>query len=76
MYDTVPLIATTHSIRQYRKIMDKKSKKKIDVLRKRIEKMQRLLHDAKEQMDDPAEVDQLENSLAKAKAEIARLKSA
>ncbi len=76
MYDTVPLLATPHSTGQYRKTMDKKSKKKIDVLRKRIEKMQRLLHDAKEQMDDPAEVDQLEASLAEAKVEIARLKSA
>ncbi len=43
MYDTVPLLATTHSTGQYRKTMDKKSKKKIDVLRKRIEKMQRAL---------------------------------
>jgi peptidoglycan hydrolase CwlO-like protein len=55
--------------------MDKKSKKKIDVLRKRIEKLQRLLHDAKEQMDDPGEVDKLEAALAESKAEIARLKS-
>ncbi len=55
--------------------MDKKAKKKIDVLRKRIEKMQRLLHDAKEQMDDPSEVESLEASMVEAKAEIARLKS-
>ena len=54
--------------------MDKKTKKKIEVLRKRIEKIQRLLHDAKEQMDDPGEVDRLEATLAETKAEIARLK--
>ena len=55
--------------------MEKKTKKKIEVLRKRIEKMRRLLHDAKEQMDDPSEVDRLEAALAETKAEIARLQS-
>ncbi len=55
--------------------MDKKAKKRIEVLRKRIDKLQLLLKGAKEQMDDPDEVVKLESDLAEAKAEITRLKS-
>ena len=55
--------------------MDKKAKKRIEVLRKRIDKLQLLLKGAKEQMDDPNEVVKLEADLAEAKAEMARLKN-
>jgi len=55
--------------------MDKKAKKKVEVLHKRIDKLQRLLKGAKEQMDDPDEVVKLESDLAEAKAEITRLKA-
>ena len=55
--------------------MDKKAKKKVEVLRKRIEKMQILLQCAKEQMDDPSEVEQLQSDIEQAKAEITRLKA-
>lgn len=54
--------------------MDKKAKKRIEVLRKKIEKSQTLLNAAKEQMDDPDEVVQLETQIAEAKAEISKLK--
>lgn len=54
--------------------MDKKAKKRVEVLRKKIEKDQQLLNCAKEQMDDPDEVVQLEKKIADAKAEITKLK--
>lgn len=55
--------------------MDKKAKKRIEVLHKRIDKLQLLLKGAKEQLDDPDEVIKLETDLAEAKAEISRLKN-
>jgi hypothetical protein len=55
--------------------MNKKSKKKLDVLRKRIEKLQLALKGAKEQLDDPDEVVKLEADLAAAMAEVSKLKS-
>lgn len=54
--------------------MDKKAKKRVEVLRKKVDKMQQLLNCAKEQMDDPEEVAQLEKDIAEAKAEIHKLK--
>lgn len=55
--------------------MDKKAKKKVGVLRKRIEKLQVLLGCAKQQMDDPSEVEKLQADIDAAKAEITRLKA-
>jgi hypothetical protein len=54
--------------------MDKKAKKRIDVLRKKITDTQQRLAGAKAQMDDPAEVRQLEQELASAQQEIEKLK--
>jgi hypothetical protein len=54
--------------------MDKKAKKRIEVLRKKIAEMQQRLAGAKAQMDDPAEVRQLETELAAAQQEIENLK--
>ncbi len=56
--------------------MDKKAKKKIDVLRKRIAKLRQQLAGATEQMDDPDEVRLLKDNIAAAEAEIEKLKDA
>ncbi|MEM8865308.1 MAG: hypothetical protein AAGF31_07130 [Planctomycetota bacterium] len=54
--------------------MDKKAKKRIEVLRKKIASTQQLLSFAKQQMDDPDEVKQYEKTIADAQAEIEKLK--
>ena len=55
--------------------MDKKSKKRIELLRKKIGELQPRLAGAKKQMDDLVEVRKLEAELAAAQAEIEKLKS-
>lgn len=54
--------------------MDKKAKKRIEVLRKKIADAQVRLRGAKQQMDDPAEVAEYEKIIADAQAEIDKLK--
>jgi hypothetical protein len=54
--------------------MDKKAKKKIEVLRKRVAKLRQQLAGAKGQMDDPEEVERLEAEVNAADAEITKLK--
>jgi hypothetical protein len=56
--------------------MDKKAKKRIDVLNTRITNLRQQLAGARKQMDDPDEVKNLEKQLAAAEAELAKLKSA
>jgi predicted nucleic acid-binding Zn-ribbon protein len=56
--------------------MDKKAKKRIEVLRKRIADIQPRLAGARKQMDEPDEVRKLETELATAQAEIAKLQEA
>ena len=56
--------------------MDKKSQKRIDLLRKKVGELQPRLAGAKKQMDDPDEVRKLEAELAAAQQEIEKLKSA
>jgi len=55
--------------------MDKKDKKRIEVLQLRIAKLQQQLAGAKKQPDDPAEVPRIERDLAAAHAELAALKA-
>lgn len=55
--------------------MDKKTKKKLEFLRQKQAKVQKLLSDAKAQTDDPAEVEQLQTQINEIKAEIEVLKS-
>lgn len=55
--------------------MDKKTKKKIEVLRQKQDKVQKLLNDAKAQTDDPAEVQTLQQKIDEIKSEIETLKS-
>jgi hypothetical protein len=54
--------------------MDKKAKKKQDVLRHRIQKLQQQLAGARRQMDDPEEVRRLEADIASAETELAKIK--
>jgi hypothetical protein len=54
--------------------MDKKAKKRLDLLRKKLTEMQQRLAGAKKQMDDPREVSQLEADIAAAQQEIDKLK--
>ena len=56
--------------------MDKKQKKRMEVLHQKIAKLQQLLAGAKRQPDDPAEVPRLERELAAAHEELSRLKGA
>ena len=55
--------------------MDKKAKKRIDVLRKRLQKLLPQLAGATQQMDDPEEVAHLKQEVQNAEAEIERLKA-
>lgn len=54
--------------------MDKKAKKKIDVLRQRIQKLQLQLAGAKQQEDEPGEVAKLEAEIKSLLADIDKLK--
>jgi predicted nucleic acid-binding Zn-ribbon protein len=54
--------------------MDKKAKKRIDLLRKKIGELEKRLAGAKQQLDDPDEVRQLETQLTAARDEIEKLK--
>lgn len=56
--------------------MDKKAKKRTELLHKKIHDLQQRLAGARKQMDDPREVAQLEAELAAAQQEIEKLKSA
>ena len=55
--------------------MDKKAKKKQDILHQRLQKLQQQLAGARKQMDDPGEVAQLESELTAAQQEIEKLKA-
>lgn len=55
--------------------MDKKAQKRIELLQKKIKDLQQRLAGARKQMDDPAEVLQLETDIAAAKDEIEKLKA-
>jgi DNA-binding FrmR family transcriptional regulator len=54
--------------------MDKKNKKKSHVLQQRIQALRQQLAGAKKQMDDPAELKLIEQQLAAAEAELAKIK--
>ena len=53
--------------------MDKKAKKKQEVLRQRLQKLQQQLAGARRQMDDPEEVRRLESDIATARSELEKL---
>lgn len=54
--------------------MDKKAKKKIQTLNQRVQKLRSQLAGARKQMDDPDELKNLEQQLADAEAELAKIK--
>jgi len=54
--------------------MDKKSKKRLEVLRDRLQQRRTVLANARRQNDDPEETRRLELEVADLEAEIARLK--
>jgi hypothetical protein len=54
--------------------MDKKAKKKTDVLNQRLQKLRQQLAGARKQMDEPGEVARLENEIGQVESELKRLK--
>jgi peptidoglycan hydrolase CwlO-like protein len=54
--------------------MDKKAKKRIEVLQPKLQKLRMQLAGARKQMDDPAEVKRLEAEIAAAEKELAELR--
>lgn len=54
--------------------MDKKAKKRIDVLQPKLQKLRMQLAGAKKQMDDPNDVKQLEAEIAAIEKELKQLK--
>jgi hypothetical protein len=65
---------TTNLEQRTTNVMDKRDKKRSEVLKQKITKSQQLLAAAKQQMDDPDEVRSLEKQIAEAQAELAKLK--
>ncbi len=55
--------------------MDKKAKKRIDILHLKLQKLRLQLAGAKQQVDDPADIKRLEAEIAAAEKEIAQLKA-
>lgn len=55
--------------------MDKKAKKRIEVLRQRVQKLHQQISGAKQQNDDEAELAKFQKELHDAEAEIEKLKS-
>jgi hypothetical protein len=55
--------------------MDKKAKKRIEVLHQKLPKLRQLLAGAKQQPDDPGEQKRLEAEIAAAEAELHQLKA-
>jgi hypothetical protein len=54
--------------------MDKKAKKRIDLLNLRLQKLRMQLAGAKKQMDEPGEALRLEKEIAEVHAELEKLK--
>lgn len=54
--------------------MDKKAKKRIQTLNQRVQKLRQQLAGARQQADEPGELEALEKQIAEAEAEIVKLK--
>lgn len=54
--------------------MDKKAKKRIDLLNLRLQKLRQQLSGARKQMDDPEDVRRLEHEIEQVASELERLK--
>jgi DNA-binding FrmR family transcriptional regulator len=57
-------------------LMDKKSKKKTHVLQQRLQALRQQLAGVKKQTDDPGELKAIQEQLAAAEAELAKIKDA
>jgi len=55
--------------------MDKKTKKKIEVLHQRLRKLRQQLAGAKQQADEPGEAQRLEKEIAVVESEVVKLKA-
>ena len=55
--------------------MDKKAKKRLEVLRQKQQKQEKLLAAARQQTDEPDEIQNIEKTIADIKAEIEKIKS-
>lgn len=55
--------------------MDKKAKKRLEVLRQKQQKQESLLAAAKQQTDEPDEIQNIEQQIADIKAEIEKIKN-
>lgn len=55
--------------------MDKKTKKKLEVARKKVDSLLKQLAGAKQQTDEPDEIKKLEDEIAAKRAEIETLKN-
>jgi hypothetical protein len=54
--------------------MDKKAKKRIEILKQRLQKLRQQLAGARQQPDDPSEPARLEHEIAEVTAEMAKLR--
>jgi hypothetical protein len=54
--------------------MDKKAKKRIDVLQPKLQQLRQQVAGAKKQLDDPEEVTRLEKEIAAVEAELKKLR--
>jgi peptidoglycan hydrolase CwlO-like protein len=54
--------------------MDKKAKKRIDLLQQKLQKLRQQLAGAKKQPDEPEEIKRLESEIAAAENELRKLK--
>lgn len=54
--------------------MDKKAKKRVEVLRQKVLKLQQQLAGARKQPDDPSDIPRLEKEIAAAQIELEKLK--
>ncbi len=54
--------------------LDKKSKKRLEVLRQRLQKLQLQLAGAKQQEDEPGEVARMEKEIEEVQAEVQKIK--
>ena len=54
--------------------MDKKAKKRVEVLKQRLQKLRQQLAGARQQPDEPDDIRRLEKEIAEAEAELTKLK--
>ncbi|MBX3411714.1 MAG: hypothetical protein KF708_03260 [Pirellulales bacterium] len=54
--------------------MDKKAKKRVEVLKQKLQKLRQQLAGARQQPDEPDDIRRLEQEIAQAEAELTKLK--